>query len=205
MGKYRWRVIAYTLISARLMHACCRYSLGGNVALHAAALDGRVAGVAAFAAFTPFRTDSNDRPTLGLRRLYDLHAVLPRLGFFAGNESAVPYDYDELVGSVAPKPVLLHTPQDDRDATCVGGWCAQLCARLLPSNGGVSTAACLLLLFCGVVAYSFADVNECANSLSKVWASMGAGGNFTHSAPTGETVMSKAESQILTNWLKTAA
>lgn len=45
------------------------YSLGGNVALHAAALDARVAGVAAFSAFTPFRTDSNDRPTLGLRRL----------------------------------------------------------------------------------------------------------------------------------------
>ena len=33
------------------------YSLGGNVALHAAALDARVSAVAAFAAFTPMRTD----------------------------------------------------------------------------------------------------------------------------------------------------
>lgn len=83
------------------------YSLGGNVALHTASLDDRVTHVAAFAAFTPFRTDSNDRPTLGLRRLYDLHALLPRLGLFADQPSAVPYDYDELLASLAPRPLLL--------------------------------------------------------------------------------------------------
>lgn len=33
------------------------YSLGGNVALHTAALDERVSGVAAFAAFTPYASD----------------------------------------------------------------------------------------------------------------------------------------------------
>ena len=93
------------------------YSLGGNVALHTAALDPRAGAVAAFAAFTPFRTDTNDRPTHGLRRLYDLHALLPRLGLFRANTAAVPYDYDELLRAVAPRNTLLYTPLQDRDAT----------------------------------------------------------------------------------------
>jgi hypothetical protein len=52
---------------------------------------------------------------------YDLHAVLPRLGFFAADPSTVPYDYDELIGSLAPRPVLLHTPQVSGVAVCEWG------------------------------------------------------------------------------------
>lgn len=93
------------------------FSLGGTVALHAAALDDRIAGLATFAGFTPFRTDSLDRPTGGLARLFDLHALLPRMGYFRDNPAQVPYDYDELISSIAPRPILLYTPQSDRDAT----------------------------------------------------------------------------------------
>ena len=93
------------------------YSLGGNVALHAAALDSRVKGVASFAGFTPFRTDTADKPTGGLRRLAEMHALLPRLGQFIGNEEQVPYDYGELLEAIAPRPTLLYTPTEDRDAT----------------------------------------------------------------------------------------
>lgn len=93
------------------------YSLGGNVALHAAALDSRVAGVAAFSAFTPFRNDTEGKPTGGTRRLSDIHALLPRLGLFRGHEGAVPYDYDELIASIAPRPVLILSAVLDRDAT----------------------------------------------------------------------------------------
>ena len=93
------------------------YSLGGNVALHAAALDERIKAVASFAGFTPMRSDSNDRHTLGLRRLYDFHALIPRLGFFRDDPSKVPYDYDDLLGAIRPRPALLYTPKMDRDAT----------------------------------------------------------------------------------------
>ena len=112
------------------------YSLGGMVALHAAALDSRVAGVAAFAAFTPFRTDTADRSTGGLRRLSELHALLPRLGAFADAPARVPYDYDELLTAIAPRPALLYTPKGDRDATYadVAG-CVAKAARAWPSGG----------------------------------------------------------------------
>eukprot|EP00040_Diaphanoeca_grandis_P001697 m.19224 g.19224 ORF g.19224 m.19224 type:complete len:770 (-) comp12384_c0_seq1:35-2344(-) len=102
------------------------YSLGGNVALHAAATDPRVTAVASFSGFTPMRTDTNDRATAGIRRLYDVHALLPRLGLFASDPASIPYDYDELIAALAPRPTLIYTVTDDRDATlddvktCVG-------------------------------------------------------------------------------------
>jgi dienelactone hydrolase len=95
------------------------YALGGAVALHAAAGDKRFAGSFSVAGFTPMRTDRGDDParsTGGLRRLSELHALVPRLGLFVGNEKSVPYDYDELLAAVAPRPVLLVTPRRDRDA-----------------------------------------------------------------------------------------
>ena len=57
------------------------------------------------------------RATGGLRRLFELHALLPRLGLFAGRPAEVPYDYDELLAALAPRPTLLHTPTQDRDAS----------------------------------------------------------------------------------------
>ena len=47
----------------------------------------------------------------GLRRLSELHALLPRLGAFIGKEAQVPYDYDELLAAIAPRPTLLYTPR----------------------------------------------------------------------------------------------
>ena len=39
------------------------------------------------------------------------------MGFFTGQESRVPYDYDELIAAIAPRPVFVLQPQLDRDAT----------------------------------------------------------------------------------------
>jgi hypothetical protein len=35
---------------------------------------------------------------------------------FAGQESKIPYDFDELIATIAPRPVLICQPQLDRDA-----------------------------------------------------------------------------------------
>jgi cephalosporin-C deacetylase-like acetyl esterase len=92
------------------------YALGGTVALHAAALDSRVAGVACFAGFTPMRTDTAAKPTGGLRRFWQWHALEPQLGLFQGRESELPYDFDDLFRLVAPRPCLVVAPRHDRDA-----------------------------------------------------------------------------------------
>ena len=69
------------------------YAVGGLVALHAAALDARISAVASLAGFTPMRTDNASRPTGGLRRLAEMHALAPRLGLYIGREDQLPYEY----------------------------------------------------------------------------------------------------------------
>jgi pimeloyl-ACP methyl ester carboxylesterase len=93
------------------------YSMGGIVALHTAALDPRVKGVVSICGFTPMRIDTAAKGTGGLARYSIDLPLLPRLGFFIGHEAQLPYDYDELLGMIAPRPVYVLQPQLDRDAT----------------------------------------------------------------------------------------
>ena len=87
------------------------YSLGGMVGLYAAAQDDRIAGVASFCGFTPLRTNTDDKPTGGNRRLYHWHALQPKLGQFAGCEGTIPYDFDDVLQLIAPRPCLIYAPQ----------------------------------------------------------------------------------------------
>lgn len=93
------------------------YSMGGIVAMHTAALDSRVKGVVSICGFTPMRTDTVATGTGGLARYSVDLPLLPRLGFFIGHEAQMPYDYNELLGAIAPRPVYVLQPQLDRDAT----------------------------------------------------------------------------------------
>ncbi len=93
------------------------YTVGGAVALHAAALDPRVKSVVSIAGFTPMRTDTAARPTGGLARFSVERPLVPKLGLFIGREAQVPYDYDDVIAAIAPRPVLVVQPSMDRDAT----------------------------------------------------------------------------------------
>jgi pimeloyl-ACP methyl ester carboxylesterase len=93
------------------------YSIGGTVALYTAALDQRVAGVICAASFTPMRTDTAATGTGGIARFAYVKDILPRLGFFVGHESQVPYDFDDLIAMIAPRPVYVLNPLLDRDDT----------------------------------------------------------------------------------------
>jgi dienelactone hydrolase len=92
------------------------YSLGGMVGLYAAALDERITGVASFCGFSPLRTDTDTQPTGGIRRWWQWHAVQPLLGLFHGRESDIPYDFDDLLALISPRPCLVVAPTHDRTA-----------------------------------------------------------------------------------------
>ena len=117
------------------------YSLGGMVGLYATARDNRISGVASFCGFTPLRTDTDADPTGGIRRLWQWHALQPKLGLFHGHEKEIPYDFDDVLALIAPRPCLVYSPERDRDANfddvvaCVrrarGAWQAKgHCERL---------------------------------------------------------------------------
>jgi pimeloyl-ACP methyl ester carboxylesterase len=93
------------------------YSIGGTVALYTAALDPRVTGVICAAGFTPMRTDTAATGTGGIARFAYVKDILPRLGFFVGHESQIPYDFDDVLAMIAPRPVYVLNPLLDRDDT----------------------------------------------------------------------------------------
>ena len=92
------------------------YAVGGAVAVHAAAIDDRIASIASIAGFSPWRKNADHLPNSGNHYLYEYHALIPKLGLFAGNEGAVPYDYPDLFEAIAPRKVLIYAPQMDRNA-----------------------------------------------------------------------------------------
>lgn len=92
------------------------YSLGATVALFSAAQDNRIAGVVSVAGFTPMRTNTLDRGTEGIKSFSHLHGLIPRLGFFVNNEDRIPVDFNEIISSIAPRPVLVIAPEYDKDA-----------------------------------------------------------------------------------------
>jgi dienelactone hydrolase len=92
------------------------YSLGAKVGLLTAALDDRVHAVAAVSGFDPLRLSTPDRGVEGIRHYSHLHGLMPRLGFFVGHESRLPFDFDEPLALAASRPVLLVAPTLDRYA-----------------------------------------------------------------------------------------
>src|SRR5207244_10631806 len=92
------------------------YSLGAEVALLTAAVDERVRGVAAVCGVFPFRLDEPGKGTEGIRHYSHLHGLLPKLGFFEGQEQRVPFDYDEVLALAAPRQLLIVAPELDRFA-----------------------------------------------------------------------------------------
>jgi cephalosporin-C deacetylase-like acetyl esterase len=105
------------------------YSIGATVGLYTAALDARVKAVVSVSGFTPMRTDTADRGTGGLARYSEVRGLIPRLGFFIGQEARVPYDFDELIATIAPRPVLVVEPTMDRVSTPADVHAAVLRAR----------------------------------------------------------------------------
>jgi dienelactone hydrolase len=100
------------------------YSLGAKVGLLTTALDDRVHALVSVSGFDPLRLDTTDRGVEGIKHFSHLHGLMPRLGFFVGQEARLPFDFDEalaLAGAPvaranATRPVLLIAPTLDRYA-----------------------------------------------------------------------------------------
>jgi len=119
------------------------YSMGGMVGLYSAAMDPRVKGVVSISGFTPMRTDTADRGTGGVARYSHERGLLPKLGFFVGEESRIPYDFDELIATIAPRPVMVLQPQLDRDGNPADTRAAVEQARRVYSLYGASDSLTL--------------------------------------------------------------
>ncbi|MFW5901254.1 MAG: alpha/beta fold hydrolase [bacterium] len=93
------------------------YSLGATVGLYSAALDERIAGMISVCGFTPMRLNKPGKTAEGIYVYSHLHGLIPRLGFFAKNESHIPYDFHEILAAIAPRPLLIVAPTWDQYAS----------------------------------------------------------------------------------------
>ncbi|MFO1452394.1 MAG: dienelactone hydrolase family protein [Opitutaceae bacterium] len=120
------------------------YGIGGLVALHAAALDERVAGVVCVNGLTPLRSDTPDKALGGVARWSLRFPWLPRLGAFVGNEDRIPYDLDEVLALIAPRPVTV--VRSSRDSTTSTADVRSIVQRAGSVYGLYGRAAALRLL-----------------------------------------------------------
>jgi pimeloyl-ACP methyl ester carboxylesterase len=93
------------------------YATGSMIALHAAALDERVAGACTVAGFTPMRSDVLQKGTGGIARWSRWLPLQPKLAAFITQEQRIPYDYHEVLAMIAPRPVNVFAPRIDHQAT----------------------------------------------------------------------------------------
>lgn len=91
------------------------YSLGGMVGLYAAVFEPRIHGVASISGFGSMRMDVHGNQTEGIKRYALLRPTIPKLGFFLGQEKRIPYDFHEILGVIAPRPVFILAPKLDQD------------------------------------------------------------------------------------------
>ncbi|HRP31271.1 MAG TPA: alpha/beta fold hydrolase [Agriterribacter sp.] len=92
------------------------YSLGATAGVFTAALDKRIAKVVSVCGFIPLRTPGA-MSNAGLFPWTHVYGLLPRLGFFIGYENRLPFDFDDLLSSIAPRPLLLITPLRDKEVS----------------------------------------------------------------------------------------
>ena len=90
------------------------YALGAKVGLLAAGFEERVSAVVSVCGVDALRVAARADEREGIRHYSHLHGLLPRLGYFVGHEDRVPFDFDEVVALIAPKPALILAPTLDR-------------------------------------------------------------------------------------------
>lgn len=84
------------------------HSLGGHNSVFTALFDPRIQAVASSCGLDAFRDYMN-----GNIKGWTGDRYMPRLAPFMGHVSEVPFDFDELIGALAPRPVFISAPVGD--------------------------------------------------------------------------------------------
>jgi pimeloyl-ACP methyl ester carboxylesterase len=87
------------------------YGLGAWIALHAAALDYRHAGIVAVAPPGPLTSSKKSMGKDYLHQFSIVDMLNPQLGIYRQTENPPPYDLQHLLAASAPKPLLMVQPR----------------------------------------------------------------------------------------------
>jgi sugar phosphate isomerase/epimerase len=100
---------------------CIGHSLGGHNALWLAAFDPRVQAVVSSCGFSSFTSYAASPYGGGSLRNYAQRRYLPRIATEYGNDPRrVPFDWPEVLGLLAPRPVFVNAPSGDENFLAAG-------------------------------------------------------------------------------------
>ena len=95
---------------------CIGHSLGGHNAIYTAAFEKRISAVAVSCSFDSFPDyyDGNEKNWV-FERGWCQTRYMPRLAEYRGRLADIPFDFPELLGALAPRPVFVSTPKGDHN------------------------------------------------------------------------------------------
>jgi len=90
------------------------HSLGGHNALFTAAFDPRIQAVAVSCAFDSFRDYYGGKPEVWREeRGWCQLRYMPRLAAYQGRLGELPFDFQEVLAAIAPRPIFINAPRGD--------------------------------------------------------------------------------------------
>ena len=90
------------------------HSLGGHNALFTAAFDERIGAVAASCSFDSFRDYYDGNPEVWREgKGWCQVRYMPRLAAYAGRLGEIPFDFDDVLSAIAPRPLYINAPLRD--------------------------------------------------------------------------------------------
>jgi pimeloyl-ACP methyl ester carboxylesterase len=95
------------------------HSLGGHNAIYTAVFDPRIRVVVSSCGFDSFLDYYDGDPkNWELERGWCQTRYMPRLADYRGRLAEIPFDFHELLGSLAPRPVFVNAPLRDANFRC---------------------------------------------------------------------------------------
>ncbi|MDP3069892.1 MAG: hypothetical protein Q8N18_06360 [Opitutaceae bacterium] len=94
--------------------AAIGHSLGGHNAIYTAVLEPRIAAVVSSCGFDAFPDYYDGNPAVWVAgKGWCQERYMPRLAAYAGRLTEIPFDFHELIGALAPRPIYINAPRRD--------------------------------------------------------------------------------------------
>jgi len=113
------------------------HSLGGHNALYTAAFDERIVAVVSSCGFDSYRDYYGGDPSRWIAgKGWTQLRYMPRLADYSGRLHEIPFDFDQILGTLAPRPVMVVAPLHDSNFQADSvDWVTQNAAAIYELHG----------------------------------------------------------------------
>ena len=113
------------------------HSLGGHNAIYTAAFDERIVAIVSSCGFDSYRDYYGGDPSKWIAgKGWTQLRYMPKLADYAGRLHEIPFDFDQILGTLAPRPVMVVAPLHDSNFQAASvDWMTQNAAAIYELHG----------------------------------------------------------------------